>query len=135
MKARIALGQDAANGVEDRERFRSLIEQYDNYFEGLNTPFEFPLDLSEGTPFQQQVWQVVRNIPHGQTKTYQGVAIAIGKPGAARAVGQAMHNNPVPIIVPCHRVVGSSGRPGGFGGGLEMKLYLLDLEKGQSSVP
>jgi methylated-DNA-[protein]-cysteine S-methyltransferase len=135
LKARIALGQDAANGTEDKERFSSLAAQYQDYFEGRNASFEFPLDLSEGTPFQQQVWRIVQAIPRGQTKTYQGVAIAIGKPGAARAVGQAMGRNPVPIIIPCHRVVGSSGRPGGFGGGLAMKLYLLELEKGQSSVP
>jgi O-6-methylguanine DNA methyltransferase len=86
-----------------------------------------PLDLG-GTPFQRAVWSAARAIPFGETRTYAQVAAAVGRPGAARAVGQALGANPVPLLVPCHRVVATGGGLGGFTGGLEMKARLLALE-------
>jgi methylated-DNA-[protein]-cysteine S-methyltransferase len=89
---------------------------------------EIPLDLSRGTAFQQNVWKAMLAIPFGQTRTYGQIAAAVGKPGAARAVGGACHANPLPVLVPCHRVVAAGGKLGGFGGGLELKKRLLALE-------
>jgi methylated-DNA-[protein]-cysteine S-methyltransferase len=105
-----------------------LQERLQDYFSGLRVDFPDVLDLSGATPFQRQVWQAARHIPYGATRSYQWVASHIGRPGAARAVGQALGKNPLPIIVPCHRVVASDGRLGGFTGGIEMKKYLLRLE-------
>ncbi len=91
---------------------------------------DFPqaLDLTAGTPFQQQVWQTLLRIPAGETRSYGRVAAAIGRPRAARAVGQAVGANPIAIIVPCHRVVGSDGSLTGFGGGVEQKRRMLEME-------
>lgn len=89
---------------------------------------DLPLDAHQGTDFRRRVWAATRAIPRGQTRTYGELAREVGSPGAARAVGQAMARNPWPIVVPCHRVVGSDGRLTGFGGGLEMKRHLLELE-------
>ncbi|MBN2061639.1 MAG: methylated-DNA--[protein]-cysteine S-methyltransferase [Deltaproteobacteria bacterium] len=86
-----------------------------------------PLDIS-GTEFQMKVWKMIAKIPFGETRTYGEVALMAGKPGGARAIGQVMHRNPLPIIFPCHRVVAASGI-GGFGGGLTLKRYLLDRER------
>ena len=86
------------------------------------------LDLAQGTPFQRDVWRALLDIPCGQTRTYGQIAAQIGRPRAARAVGQAVGANPLPIVIPCHRVVATSGL-GGFGGGLEMKRRLLQMEK------
>ncbi|MDH4228461.1 MAG: methylated-DNA--[protein]-cysteine S-methyltransferase [Nitrospirota bacterium] len=87
-----------------------------------------PLDVT-GTDFQMAVWDAARRIPSGVTRTYGDIAHALGKPGAARAVGQALGGNPVPLLIPCHRVVASGGKPGGFTGGIEYKLQLLELER------
>lgn len=87
-----------------------------------------PLDLSAGTGFQQEVWQALRRIPCGQTRTYGEIAAAIGRPRAVRAAGQACGANPVPVLVPCHRVLGAHGRLGGFSGGLQWKRLLLERE-------
>jgi len=84
----------------------------------------------EGTPFQRQVWAKLAAVPYGATRTYGDIATELGKPRAARAVGAACRDNPVPIIVPCHRIVNGSGTPGGFAGGAEMKQALLALEQG-----
>ncbi len=89
--------------------------------------FPLPLDL-RGTPFQQQVWRELRKVPYGQTVSYGELARRVGRPGAVRAVGQAVGANPIPIIVPCHRVVGADGSLVGYGGGLEIKSALLRLE-------
>ena len=91
---------------------------------------DFPdkLDLARATRFQQDVWQITRTIPYGETRSYAWVAGQLGLPMAVRAVGQALARNPLPIIIPCHRVVGSHGGLGGFRGGLEMKRHLLNLE-------
>lgn len=99
------------------------------YFAGDLREFAIPLDLA-GTPFQQRVWRELLNIPYGQTRSYSRVARDIGAPAAVRAVGAANGANPVPIIVPCHRVVGANGKLTGYGGGLPLKQRLLALERG-----
>ena len=106
----------------------ALQERLQAYFSGRRVDFPDKLDFSGATPFQRQVWQAARLIPYGTTRSYQWVASRIGKSGAARAVGQALGKNPLPIIVPCHRVVATDGRLGGFTGGIEMKRQLLALE-------
>lgn len=101
--------------------------QLTEYFEGKRTTFSIGLDF-HGTPFQKRVWRALLDIPFGETRSYGSVATAIGEPRAVRAVGAANGRNPVSIIVPCHRVVGATGRLTGFAGGLEAKAYLLRLE-------
>ena len=94
----------------------------------------FYLDLHlQGTPFQMKVWQALREIPYGRTASYGEIARKIGSPGASRAVGGANHRNPLPIVIPCHRVIGANGRLVGFGGGLEIKEALLRLERNHLS--
>jgi methylated-DNA-[protein]-cysteine S-methyltransferase len=105
-----------------------LADKLRRYFQGEPTDFSVTLDLSGTTDFQQRVWNIVRNIPRGETRSYGWVARQIGSPKAARAVGQAMSRNPLPIIIPCHRVISGDGKIGGFGGGLKLKKLLLDLE-------
>ena len=97
------------------------------YFAGELQKFTMPVKV-EGTPFRMKVWDALRNIPYGEVASYLEIAKAIGNPKAVRAVGGANHNNPVSIIIPCHRVVGSDGSLVGYGGGLETKQFLLDLE-------
>ncbi len=108
--------------------FQDLIERFQAYFSGDKTDFPDEFDLSGATAFQRQVWEVTRLIPYGNTKSYKWVAEQIGKPEASRAVGQALAKNPLPILIPCHRVVNTNGRLGGFSGGLGMKRQLLNLE-------
>ncbi len=103
--------------------------QLDAYFAGDLRDFDVPLDM-RGTPFQRRVWEELRNIPYGEPWSYGQVAAAIGRPSASRAVGSANGSNPVSIIVPCHRVIGSSGKLVGYGGGLHRKDALLALETG-----
>lgn len=102
--------------------------QLSEYFAGKRAVFDLPLSL-QGTAFQQAVWQALQTIAAGETRSYKEIAVQIGKPKAMRAVGMANHRNPIAIIVPCHRVVGADGSLVGYGGGLPMKQYLLDLEK------
>jgi methylated-DNA-[protein]-cysteine S-methyltransferase len=109
-------------------RLAGLVERFKLYFKGEKVTFHDELDLSEATPFQQQVWQATRLIPYGETRSYLWLAMQIGRPEAVRAVGQALGRNLLPIIVPCHRVVASNGGLGGFSGGIEMKKRLLNLE-------
>jgi O-6-methylguanine DNA methyltransferase len=100
------------------------------------TPPELPpLDLSNGTAFQRRVWAALAGIPRGQTRTYGQIAAAIRRPKAARAVGQACGANPIPVLIPCHRVLGAGGRPGGFTAGLEWKRRLLAREKQPAAAP
>lgn len=113
----------------DAEIFVETERQLAEYFAGTRTEFDVPLAM-EGSEFQQRVWSALREIPYGETEPYGQLALRIGKPGAARAVGLANGRNPVGIIVPCHRVVGSSGGLTGYGGGLDRKRALLDLERG-----
>jgi len=122
------LGNNQASVKLSNNRFQDLIERFNAYFSGRRADFPDKLDFSGATPFQREVWRVTRLIPYGETRSYQWVAGQIGKPGAARAVGQALGKNPLPVIVPCHRVVASSGELGGFTGGIEMKRRLLSLE-------
>jgi len=104
-----------------------LMAELEAYFAGKLRQFTVPLDL-RGTLFQRKVWEVLCSIPYGVTRSYREVAQALGKPKAARGVGQAIGSNPVSIVVPCHRVIGSDGRLTGYGGGLHRKKALLDLE-------
>lgn len=106
----------------------ACISQLAEYFEGKRSTFDVPLDL-RGTPFQLSVWRTLLLIPCGQTWSYGKVALHIGREKAVRAVGGANHNNPVSIIVPCHRVIGSDGKLTGYGGGLWRKEWLLEHEK------
>ena len=102
--------------------------QLDEYFAGRRTTFDLPLDL-HGTPFQLAAWQALAGIPSGETRTYGEQADRIGRPSAVRAIGAANGRNPVSIVLPCHRVIGSNGSLVGFGGGLEVKAALLELER------
>lgn len=105
-----------------------LREQLQAYFAGELREFDVPLALV-GTPFQRRVWSALREVPYGTTCTYGELAAAIGRPTAVRAVGAANGRNPVCIVVPCHRVVGSGGSLTGYAGGLERKLHLLEVER------
>ena len=103
-------------------------QQLLEYFAGNRQNFSLPLEL-EGTEFQKKVWQALQTISYGQTKTYGQIAKEIGKEKAARAVGNANHNNPIAIIIPCHRVIGANGKLTGYSAGVEKKDFLLKLEK------
>ena len=113
----------------DDRPFADVAAQLDEYFDGRRRSFDLELDLA-GTPFQRAVWAALCGIPYGETRTYGDVAAALGRPSAARAVGAANGRNPVSIVVPCHRLVGSTGALTGYAGGLARKRALLDLEAG-----
>ena len=98
------------------------------YFAGELLDFTVPVEFRGGSGFERAVWGEIAKIPYGEMRTYGAIAIALGEPGAARAVGSACHTNPVPVLVPCHRVVGAGGKIVGFGGGLDRKRQLLELE-------
>ena len=102
--------------------------QLAEYLSGKRKDFDLPLDFAQGTKFQQKVWTALQNIPYGQTKSYGQVAAEVGSPGGARAVGNAVHENPFLIIVPCHRVITGDGTIGGFGSGLSVKRNLFAVE-------
>lgn len=102
--------------------------ELERYFAGALTEFTVPLSDPGGSPFERAVWREMTLIPYGDTRTYGEVAAAVGDPGAARAVGVACNRNPIPVIVPCHRIVGAGGKLVGFGGGLPRKRHLLELE-------
>ncbi len=112
---------------EEVEPLRQAMHQLRRYFAGERVQFSCPLDL-RGTPFQVDVWEELYRIPYGSTRSYAQIAQAIGRPKAVRAVGAANGANPVAVIVPCHRVIGSNGTLTGYGGGLSMKAWLLALE-------
>jgi methylated-DNA-[protein]-cysteine S-methyltransferase len=116
-------------GARDDSVLPIVAEQLHEYFEGGRTTFDVPLRMN-GTPFQEKVWNALKDIPYGETTTYGELAARLGMPpGASRAVGLANGKNPISIIVPCHRVVGSTGSLTGYGGGLERKQQLLDHER------
>ena len=119
---------DVADEVPDHAVIQETERQLAEYFAGRRTEFDLPLDPS-GTPFQQKVWSALRSIPFGETRTYAEVATQIGHRGAARAVGAASGRNPLSIVAPCHRVVGTGGELTGFAGGLEVKARLLAFER------
>jgi len=115
------------NLVEDNKSLTNVIIQLDQYFKGKRKSFELKLDLTL-PPFYSKALMAVRNIPYGQYSTYKEIAIRAGSPKAVRAAGSANACNPIPIIIPCHRVLASDGRLGGYAGGLKIKNYLLNLE-------
>ena len=115
-------------GQVDLAPFTETMRQLEQYFAGERLVFKLDLDLDQGTPFQRRVWKALRDIPYGLTVTYKEIAQAIGQPSATRAVGSANGANPIPVVVPCHRVVAAGGKLGGFSAGLYMKQRLLDLE-------
>jgi methylated-DNA-[protein]-cysteine S-methyltransferase len=114
--------------VEDTERTAPYRQQLSEYLDGRRVSFDCPLDL-RGTPFQVATWRALLTIPYGETRSYSEIAAAIELPKAVRAVGAANGANPVPIIVPCHRVIGKNGALTGYGGGLPIKERLLQLER------
>jgi methylated-DNA-[protein]-cysteine S-methyltransferase len=122
-----------ADWVEDARPFADAARQLEGYFQGGRRQFELLLD-PQGTEFQLRVWAELRRIPHGETISYGELARRIGNPAASRAVGLANGSNPIAIVIPCHRVVGSTGRLTGFGGGIEVKASLLALERPLGSV-
>jgi methylated-DNA-[protein]-cysteine S-methyltransferase len=117
----------AAFGVPTSEGFEEVGRQLAEYFEGRRTGFTVPI-APVGTEFQRRVWRALTAIPYGRTTTYAALAVELGGPQLVRAVGSANARNPISIIVPCHRVLGSDGSLTGYGGGLERKQFLLDLE-------
>lgn len=121
-----ALGEPDPRGREV-EPFKAAADQLDAYFAGELTRFDVPL-APRGSEFQQRVWAALQEIPYGRTESYGELAERIGSPGGARAVGLANGKNPIGIIIPCHRVVGADGSLTGYGGGLDRKKQLLDLE-------
>ena len=123
-----SLGKKTEEAVLSPESFDNITKKFQTYYSGKKTTFSDRLDYSFATPFQRQVWEAARLIPYGETRSYGWVAEQIGKPLAARAVGQALGKNPFLIVVPCHRVIASDRGLGGFGGGLEMKQALLEME-------
>lgn len=119
---------DRSGWIRDDEAFTDAVSQLEDYFNGSRTGFDIEMELI-GTEFQRRVWAALQTIPYGETRSYGQIAEAIGSPGASRAVGLANGRNPIGIIVPCHRVIGSTGRLTGYGGGLDRKQLLLSLEK------
>ncbi len=113
--------------VVETELIREAKKQLDEYFAGKREDFHIALEPN-GTEFQQKVWKALENIPYGETCSYAEVAKNIGNPKAYRAVGMANNKNPIPIFIPCHRVIGKNGKLVGYGGGLDIKKYLLDIE-------
>ena len=116
------------NAIVDAAR-----KQLDAYFAGRGATFDLPL-APEGTAFQKRVWRALATIPFGETRSYGEVAAMIGAPRASRAVGAANGRNPIPVVVPCHRVIGADGSLTGFGGGMERKRFLLALERGEPAL-
>lgn len=121
-------GSTPCTGAEATPLLRKAAEEIGDYFAGSRRKFTLPL-APEGTPFQQKVWEALRTIPYGETRTYKQIAIQIGHNQSFRAVGMASNRNPIAIVVPCHRVIGYDGKLTGYAGGLDIKEQLLELEK------
>ena len=117
--------------LAETQLLRETVRQLQEYFEGRRKKFDVPL-APKGTSFQIKVWNALQNVPYGETRSYKDIAIAAGNFKASRAVGMANNRNPIAIIIPCHRVIGSNGKLVGYGGGLHIKEYLLNLEKHNS---
>ncbi|HEU0297905.1 MAG TPA: methylated-DNA--[protein]-cysteine S-methyltransferase [Longimicrobium sp.] len=117
----------AAGVIWDADRCAAAAAQLREYFAGERTDFDLPL-APEGSDFQRRVWEALRGIRHGEVVDYGGLGARIGRAGAARAVGRANATNPIPIVIPCHRVIGADGSLTGYAGGLDAKLALLRLE-------
>lgn len=125
---------DDADEVPDHPTLAAAADQLGEYFAGTRRTFDLPLDL-RGTDFQVEAWRALADVPYGETRSYAEQAEAIGRPGAFRAVGAANGRNPIPVILPCHRIVGADGSLTGFAGGLGTKRRLLDLEQAQQGLP
>jgi methylated-DNA-[protein]-cysteine S-methyltransferase len=121
-------GQLPGKIIRDDRKNKEVLSQLKKYLEGKLRRFDCPLDFG-GTPFEKKVWSELAKIPYGQTRSYKEIAKAIGHPKAFRAVGNANGKNPLPLIIPCHRVIESNGGLGGFGHGIKVKKQLLDFEK------
>lgn len=137
---RLSLVQGGAQAAVQQQKFEHHSEllyeafrQINEYFDGKRTCFHLPLHC-EGTAFQQRVWKELQTIPYGQTRSYEQIAAGVGNPKAVRAVGGANGKNPILIIVPCHRVIHKNGDISGFACGIQVKRYLLDLEKRNQTV-
>lgn len=133
---RISFGAYDEEGVEEKETelHREAKRQLDEYFSGTRREFDLPLQIRKGTEFQRKVWSALQTIPYGETRTYKEIAEQVGSPKGCRAVGMANRKNPLPIVIPCHRVIGANGSMVGFMGGekrIELKEQLLSVEKGQ----
>ena len=134
LQKKLAAGQSALFSDQPLQVLQEAVRQLDAYFSGSDAPFDLPLDLAQGSPFQQRIWQALAGIPYGQTVTYEEIALAAGAADEeaarhlARAAGSACSANPFPLILPCHRVVGKNGSLTGFRGGLDIKEYLLGHE-------
>ncbi|MFQ5688593.1 MAG: methylated-DNA--[protein]-cysteine S-methyltransferase [Candidatus Scalindua sp.] len=115
--------------IRDDKRLKIVIHELTSYFNGRQVNFKSMLDLSIGTEFQRKVWEKVSKIPYGELRSYKWIADEIGNPHSVRAVGNAVGKNPVPPIIPCHRVIRSDGKLGGFSSGIALKKWLLKLEK------
>jgi methylated-DNA-[protein]-cysteine S-methyltransferase len=126
-KAERQLG-DLKKTTLSEKHFSDTVERLKDYFSGKRVEFPEELDLASATAFQRQVWRLTRLIPYGETRSYGWLAARLGKKGAGRAVGQALARNPLPVIIPCHRVVASDGALGGYSGGVGVKKSLLRLE-------
>jgi methylated-DNA-[protein]-cysteine S-methyltransferase len=122
-----------AGAVEDRAPLAEACRQLDEYFAGERRAFDLTL-RAPGSDFQRAVWDELTRIPYGETTSYGQLARRLGRPDASRAVGLANGRNPISIVVPCHRVIGASGKLTGYGGGLDRKRFLLDLERGAASL-
>ncbi len=127
------IGRDEPRSAEDASVLDAAAEQLSRYFDANFSAFTVPLAPS-GTPFQLRCWEALRRVPMGRTTTYAELARGLGCPGGARAVGLAMNRNPIMIMIPCHRVLGSDGSLTGYAGGLDAKRALLDLESGTLST-
>lgn len=127
----ISFGRPEQPVTEENGLNREVIRQLKEYFAGKRREFSLPLSPA-GTEFQKKVWSALQEIPYGETRTYKEIAGRCGNEKACRAVGMANHVNPIGIVIPCHRVVGSSGKMVGYAGGLDKKQYLLELEGGKS---
>lgn len=116
--------------IRETQLLKEAYRQLEEYFKGERRDFDLPLN-PYGTKFQLSVWEALRAIPYGETWSYKQVAEKVGNPKASRAVGMANNRNPIPIIIPCHRVIGANGQLVGYGGGIGIKKFLLNLEQGK----
>ena len=120
--------EEKTDNINETELIKAAFKQIKEYLGGDRKYFDLPIETI-GTEFQKKVWNELRNIPYGQTKTYKDIAFAIKNEKACRAIGNANNKNPLPIIIPCHRVIGSNGKLVGYSGGLDIKEKLLNIEK------
>lgn len=118
---------DTNDNIEETDLIKECFKQLKEYFEGNRRVFDLPIE-TRGTEFQKKVWDELLKIPYGETKSYKDIAIAIGNEKACRAIGMANNKNHIPIIIPCHRVIGSNGKLVGYAGGLNVKEKLLNIE-------